>query len=98
MKEPTKKIIIGIIQNFLVLFGNVIVYSAFIRHLMSKYEWAERSFGEFWFFLLLMLVFPAINILRKKKYLVIGNLLGIVVFFLFALLVMMLAHVIFGWH
>ena len=92
MKEPTRKIIIGILQNFLILFCFAFVYGIFLRGLVVRYEWAESTIGEFWFFLLLMSVFPAINILRRKKYLVIGNLLGIVVYFL----VLMLVFGIFG--
>jgi len=87
LKEPTRTITIGILQNVLILFGFAIVYNIFLRHLVVRYEWAECTIGEFWFFLLLMLISPAINILRKKKYLVIGNFLGIAFYFVILSLV-----------
>ena len=59
-----------------------------------QHEWA----GEFWVFVIVMLIFPAINLLLRKKYILLGNFLGIVVYFIALVLFITFLTVFFGYR
>lgn len=91
MNRKCKSLLLGALYNFLFLSFCAIIYNFFLRLLVLKYEWAF-FFGHFWFFVLEMSILPIVNMFRKKKYLAIGNLLGIILYFV----VLMILFAIFG--
>lgn len=98
MKEPTRSIIIGIVQNSLILFCFSIVYFAFMVLTFEgfRYPWLMGILGILSVFIILCL--PAINMRKKKYFLVIGNLLALVVYPIAAGFLLFLAAMILGIH
>ena len=80
-KTTIRALLLGAMENFLILFGYALIYNFFPRKLVVIRAWIENTIGSFWFFLVLMFIFPGVNIIRKKKYLCVGNCVGVVLYF-----------------
>lgn len=85
-----KEIIIGAISNALFLLIFAFLYQRVFRLWVISYKWAT-FLGEFWFFIFVILFFPIMFFIFGKKYLSLGAILGIGLYFMIgvALLIIM---------
>lgn len=75
MNKKLLPITIGILENFILMIVFAFTTSG---EFTRQHKWA----GEFRVFVLVMLIFPAINLALRKKYILLGNFLGIAVYFI----------------
>lgn len=91
MNKKLLPITIGILENFILMIVFAITTDG---EFTRQYKWA----GEFWVFVLVMLIFPAINLVLGKKYILLGNFLGIAVYFIALVLIITFLTVFFGYR
>jgi uncharacterized membrane protein len=80
-----KEYIFGALINFASLFLYSLFYQVIFRELVIRVKWLS-FLGDEWFFMLVSLVAPAVLFKKGKRKMAIGALLGVVVYFLFVLL------------
>ena len=91
MEDLLLPIIIGILENFILMI-------AFAFTTDGEFTRQHSLAGEFWVFVLVMLIFPVINLVLRKKYILLGNFLGIAVYFIALVLFITFLTVFFGYR
>jgi len=91
MNKKLLPISIGILENFILMIVFAFTTSG---EFTRQNKWA----GEFWVFVLVMLIFPVINLVLRKKYILLGNFLGIAVYFIALVLFITFLTVFLGYR
>lgn len=91
MNKKPLAITIGILENFILM-----IVFAFTTHgeFTRQHKWA----GELWLFVIVMMIFPVINLVLRKKYVLLGNFLGIAVYFIALVLFITFSTIFLGYR